>query len=92
MRKKNPPARLFRPKRLFGTLEYSRAGYSGARTVYDAVPHHSGGCQKTELRVHTVSLKREYCWKLVVWLQSSILHPKNTKIGKSDVFKSLKIA
>jgi len=52
----------------------------------------SGKKTKRLLRVHTVSHKRDYWWKFVVCLQSSILHPKNTKFGKSDVFKSLEIA
>ena len=59
-----------------------------AMTWCDAIVVHG----KRLLRVHTVSHIRDYCWKFVVCLQSSILHPKNTKFGKSDVFKSLKIA
>ena len=58
---------------------------------YDAVPPLPVHV-KTLLRVHTVSLKRDYCWKFVVCLQSSILHPKNTKFGKSDIFRCPKIA
>ena len=44
---------------------------------------------KRLLRVHTQCPKREYCWEFVVWLQLSILHPKNTKLGKSGNFRSL---
>ena len=34
-------------------------------------------------------LKREYYWEFVVWLQLSILHTKDTKLGKSGNFRSL---
>ena len=44
---------------------------------------------KRLLRVHTQCLKREYCWEFVVWLQLSILHPNNTKLGKFGNFRSL---
>ena len=44
---------------------------------------------KRLLRVHTQCLKREYRWEFVVWLQLSILHPNNTKLGKFGNFRSL---
>jgi hypothetical protein len=42
--------------------------------------------------VPTYCTKKEYWWEFVVWLKSLILHPKNTKLGKSGIFRSLEIA
>ena len=76
----NLPGTVVHPRYRVGTFKYMTRC------------HHLVVHVKRLLRVHTVSHKRDYCWKFVVCLQLSILHPKNTKFGKSDVFKSLKIA
>ena len=50
-------------------------------------------CMSKDFRVHTTyGTKREYQWKLVIWLPSLNLHPKNSKLGKSGIFRSLEIA
>ena len=40
--------------------------------------------------VRRLPREREYRWEFLVWLQLSILYPKNTKLGKSGNFRSLK--
>ena len=56
---------------------------------YDVVLAICDTCQKTSYGSYIVSLKGILFWEFVVWLQLSILHSKNTKLGKSGDFKSL---
>ena len=62
--------------------------------VYEQVPAFSDVCQKTFYGsyIHMYCHKREYWWEFVVCPQSSILHPKSTKLGKLGAFNWLEIA
>ena len=59
--------------------------------VNEQVPAFINVCKRL-LRVHTNCHKREYWWEFAVCPQSSILHPKSTKLGRLGIFNLLEIA
>ena len=77
-------AAIFSTAHHSGTCNY-QGGYTEYMTQCEPYVIHV----KRLLRVHTQCPKREYRWESVVWLQLSILHPKNTKLGKAGNFRCL---